>query len=233
MTVLVDNPELLRNFKAGTPEAIAAVYLHFLPLVAEIVSKGFHFESEGRHLRFRGTRSPFEADDLIADIFVRAFRPRARDAYDGLRPYANYLKTIARNTIIDRSRQRDPLGGACLQIDDELADNHLPSDDATPFDHLVQSEVLTLADAFIRELAERERSIIRQRFVDGRTQAEVAAALQLSVPTVRKLERKIVRLFFRYMRGRGYFEKHRSADKLGVTLAGILVLALVIRHGMQ
>lgn len=233
MSLLLDNRELLVRFKAGSPEAIAAVYLHYLPLVAEIVSKGFQFESEGKPLRFRGTRSPFEADDLIADIFVRAFRPQARDAYDGLRPYANYLKTIARNTIIDRTRRRDPLTSDCLPITEELADVKAADGDGTPFDHLEQAEILKLAAEFIGALPERERAVIRGRFLDGRPQTQLALQLQLSVPTVRRIERKIVRAFFVFMRRRGYFEKHRSAGKLSAFLAGVLVLALVVHHGLH
>jgi len=232
MTLLLQDQQLLRQFKAGESQALAAVYRHYLALVAEIVCQGFVFESEGRRMRYVGARSPFDADDLIADIFARAFRPAARDTYDGLRPYANYLKTIARNTIIDGLRQSNPLSRhLCEPLDVDLAATATGARVPTPLEQLEQSEVLQLATAFVAQLDERDRAIIRLRFVDGGTQTEVAAALGLSVPTLRKHERRVIYAFFRYMKQRGYFEQHRSSGKLGAFLAGVLVLALV-RHGL-
>ncbi len=47
-----------------------------------------------------------ELEDLIQEVFVRAFSEKGRLAYDGLRDYEPYICTIARNLLIDRARKQ-------------------------------------------------------------------------------------------------------------------------------
>jgi len=231
MSFLQENRELVLAFRAGEKGAVAEVYEHYLPMVMDVVSKGFSFRSGAQTYRFHGATSRFVADDLVADVFVRAFRPEARAAYDGLRPYGAYLSTIARNTIIDRQRKKDPLAMALTEPLEEAGPALQPREPETPEHAQELKELSELAQAFVAALAPRERGVLEERFVEGVTQAEAARALSISVPTVRKLERRVMEDFFDYMRGKGYFE---HADTLASRGGGasILALALLLSHGL-
>ena len=64
------------------------------------------------------TGQPADAEDLVQDTLVRAFR--AIDGFDGAHPRA-WLLTILRNTHINRGRRRRPV----LFNDGELAQRSL------------------------------------------------------------------------------------------------------------
>ena len=101
MSSLVENPELLARFRAGDREALRQVYLDHVEVVEVVARRGF---SVGEH-RVPGARQEADVKDLIQECFVRAFAPRARQSYDGRRPYRPYLLRILRNLMIDRARR--------------------------------------------------------------------------------------------------------------------------------
>lgn len=230
MSLLVDNRELALAFRRGERSAMETVYRHYLPLVAEIVTRGFSFGAAGQRLRFRGASSRCAADDLIAEVFMRAFRERARLAYDGVRPYSGYLKTIARNTVIERLRKKDPLSeDLVVPLDEGAAD----LEDAPKLDGPEQTqelgELVEIARVFIAGLPARERGVLEHRFVQGMPQGETAQVLGLSAPTVRKLERRLVHLFIQHMQARGYYEG-LSPAALQRRATSAIFLALVAGH---
>ncbi len=75
-------------------------------MVAQLLARGFSFHASGERVRFSGYGKRFELEDVLQDVFRKAFGEKARDSYDGLRPYAAYLATIARNLVIDDYSQR-------------------------------------------------------------------------------------------------------------------------------
>ncbi|MCH9685148.1 MAG: hypothetical protein K0V04_27165, partial [Deltaproteobacteria bacterium] len=90
---------LLREFRAGQTHALGEVYRMHAKEVSTQLRHGFSFQTAGRHHRFVGYRSAFEMHDALHETFRRAFEPRAREGYDGLRPYGPYLRAIARNVV--------------------------------------------------------------------------------------------------------------------------------------
>ena len=97
---------LLRGFKAGEREALTEIYRRHADEVASLLRHGFGFEAGGQRHRFGGYGSSFELQDLLHETFRRAFEPRAREAYDGIRPYGAYVGTIARNLVLRSFRAR-------------------------------------------------------------------------------------------------------------------------------
>jgi RNA polymerase sigma-70 factor (ECF subfamily) len=126
------------------------------------------------------TRDPADAEDLVQDTLVRAFR--AVDRFDGAHPRA-WLLTILRNTHLNRLRRRQP----ALLADAESAERMLEqAGPAAP-----SSEDLALAELFepavaaaLRELPDEFRDVIALVDLQGLSYAQAAEQLQIPKGTV-------------------------------------------------
>ena len=179
MTIFQDNRELLRAFRAGDQEALATVYWHYVATVERVVRRGF----VSADVRVPGAP---EADvpDVLQDTFTRAFSATARERYDGLRPFRNYLLRIARNLLIDRAR----LQGR-VQLDPEVGDE---ASDAQEVEEVVAKGRLHEAtQAFVAKLGPEQRTFVRLRFEQERSQDAVAAEMGISRRRVRTLETRV------------------------------------------
>ena len=144
---LEQDAELQAAFRRGEPEVLARVYLHYRPLLSQMLAKGFTFGSGGRIVRSRGF-GRWDVEDIVQEVFARAFSHAARHAYDGVRPYRSYLFAIARNLVVQlaRSTRAHPL----------------------PFDeHALATELLWLAPSHERVLEANRQSIDLRGFLSG------------------------------------------------------------------
>jgi RNA polymerase sigma-70 factor (ECF subfamily) len=124
------------------------------------------------------TRDHAEAEDLVQDTLVRAYR--AIDRFDGRHPRA-WLLTILRNTNINRHRRRRPeLLGDGADAHDRLA--HLAGPDRT--DDVVDNAVDTEIVEAVAALGEPFRRVVELVDVDGLSYAEAAEVLAIPVGTV-------------------------------------------------
>ena len=125
------------------------------------------------------TRSDVDAEDLVQDTLLRAFR--AIDRFDGRYPRA-WLLTILRNTNINRGRKKKP-----DLLDDPVA-TFERSTDFADFDG-PEEKVLgpifesVVIDAF-DQLPDKFRSVIRMVDLEAKSYGETAAALDIPVGTV-------------------------------------------------
>lgn len=125
------------------------------------------------------TRSPSDAEDLVQETLLRAFR--AIERFDGRYPKA-WLLTIMRNANINRARKKTP----DLLDDPELtfersvrhADTVTPEDDVVDpiFDAAVQDAFDRLSDDF--------RNVVELVDLNGLSYAEAAELLGVPVGTV-------------------------------------------------
>ncbi len=142
------------------------------------------------------TRNGAEAEDLVQDTLLRAFR--AIDRFDGAYPKA-WLLTILRNTNINRAQKKRPY--LFDDPDDPAAD---VVDDVTPedlvvepvFEHAVQTALDDLPPAF--------RAVVDLVDVNGLSYNEAAEVLNIPVGTVMS----------RLHRGRGRIRKRLSTESL-------------------
>src|SRR5262249_32137280 len=132
MTVFVRDRRLLVAFRAGDRDALELVYSHYVRPLASFLQGGFAFRSKGEPRHFRGIRSAYELDNASQEVFARAFTPQARTAYDGIRPYFNYLCAIAKNYVIDEARRAGKYGGAAVAIDELDAETAVRLAEAEP-----------------------------------------------------------------------------------------------------
>jgi RNA polymerase sigma-70 factor (ECF subfamily) len=197
--------ELLRGFRDGERSALTEVYAMHADEVARFLRHGFGFESDGRRHVFVGYQSPFELQDALHETFRRAFEPRARQAYDGVRPYGPYVRAIARNVVLRTFRARVALfpvvegdGG------DPATAAQLEASTTTGPEHMLQREqVRKLVASFLQALDPQDRKLLELRFVDGRSQRDVAATLGIGRQRVRGREAKLRKRLIRHLREHG------------------------------
>jgi RNA polymerase sigma factor (sigma-70 family) len=218
MTRLVEDRQLLEAFRRGERAALAEVYREYVRPLYAMVSAGFSFEGGGNHYRFAGYREPWIVENTVQEVFARAFAPSARERYDGLRPYRNYLFTIARNLIVDalRTKPEETLPDAA----DLGAQASAPR---SPEEELVEKQIESRCDEFVAALALEERRLFEARFRDGLSVEEAARRLAISEHHVKSGERRLKKRFFAHMKQCGYFEGYRL-HKTGIESVALFLL---------
>jgi RNA polymerase sigma-70 factor (ECF subfamily) len=140
------------------------------------------------YLRFH-LPSADEAEDLTAEVFLRAVR--AAERFDPGRGAARtWLLRIARNALHDQLRRERRRRQVPMDV---LLD--LRSDAPSPEERLLWQETVARLLAAVAELADGDREIIGLRYGSGLDTAETAAMLGLRESVVRtRLWRALGRL---------------------------------------
>lgn len=149
------------------------------------------------------TDQPADAEDLVQDTVVRAFRASAR--FDGANPRA-WLLTILRNT--NRNRHR----GRSVELFGDPSDAERMIGDQRSAEESVVGDVFAPAvqQAF-RELPPDLRILLHLVDIEGMTYAEAAAALEIPIGTVMsRLHRARTRIRHRLC-GREVTRKRRKS----------------------
>jgi RNA polymerase sigma-70 factor (ECF subfamily) len=136
----------------------------------------------------RMTRNPTDAEDLVQDTMLRAYR-----AFDRFEPGTNlkaWLFRIMTNAYINtyRKRQREPRRVSSDEVEDfdlyQELKNHDPRFSATPesivLDSLVDSDIVEA----IEELPEQFRLAVVLSDIEGFTYAEMAEIMDVPIGTV-------------------------------------------------
>ena len=224
MSLLLDDRVLLARFRKGERAALETVYRHYAPRLAAFLRRGFSFSAGERTCRFTGVRAPFELEEVLQDVFVKALSDRARRAYSGLSPYEAYLRSIARYLVIDRFRAAtqeafrhvvfvEDTGGEdrSRTFDERLASLSVPpetgwdsrSQEPDPERAVASEELARQCVRFAEELPRRWRPIFRARFIDGMTQEDVAKRFRMTRWRVRSVEGRIRKRFLTFARAQG------------------------------
>ncbi len=129
----------------------------------------------------RVTRNPAEAEDLVQDTYLKAFKNEGRfEAGSNVRAW---LFTILMNTWRNRRRDagRDPVavGG---EDQDRMEDR--PASGGSPEDLLVRATLGADLQAALNQMPDAFREAVWLRDVDEFTYAEIAAMLDVPIGTV-------------------------------------------------
>jgi RNA polymerase sigma factor (sigma-70 family) len=181
MPLFRNTPQLLVAFREGTPAALENVYRYYVrPLDG-------YLRALARVVGAPDLSQPSAVADLLQEVFIRAFSTNSRMAYDGLREFAPYLNTIARNCFFDalRKRRKEVL----------IAPEDLPltADDATDQLAGYDPKVVAVLDAYLSELPPRLKGIYEQRFERGLSQEAACETLGVSRRTLRTGEEHLRR----------------------------------------
>jgi RNA polymerase sigma-70 factor (ECF subfamily) len=151
-------------FRAGSPDAVRAVYREYGAMVYGVAYKA---------LGDRGL-----AEEAAQQAFVRAWR--AAQSFDAARDLGPWLATIARRVAIDvhRREARRPV----TSLDDVPAAD--PAVVTLP-PGIERSVEVGEVRAAVAELPPDEREIVRLQHLEGLSQSEVAERLGLPLGTVK------------------------------------------------
>ncbi|MEA2190006.1 MAG: hypothetical protein QOI73_127 [Solirubrobacteraceae bacterium] len=165
LTSLTDTQLVLR-FRAGDDAAFSEIHRRFRSALTAFARRMLH-------------ASGHDADDVVQDAFIRAYRGlRVTDRPMALRPW---LYMIVRNRALDELRAPQRADA----YDDELGMRAVP--DADPAQRAVERDEMRQIVAEIARLPERQRIALVMREFDGATHAETARALDTTVPATKSL----------------------------------------------
>lgn len=215
---------MLDGFRRGDQAALDLVYRTYAEEVAGILVHGFLFPSGNGVKRFRGLDSRFDLEDLLQEVFTRAFSEPARLGYDGLRPYGAYLAAIARTVVIDRLRSESRWQRRFESNDAAVAAAPLPPDGGNASDPLEgtvapggnpaidfeNAELARLLQEIQSGLSADEAEVFRLRFREGLSLAETERATGRSPSKVKTLERKLRVRVLQRIWGAGYLAKKNT-----------------------
>jgi RNA polymerase sigma-70 factor, ECF subfamily len=155
----------------------------------------------------RLTRNPVEADDLVQDTFVKAFRARSRfELGTNLRAW---LFTILMNTW--RNRRRDAVRDPVDVDSDRVEHAAISADDtASPEELLIRSALDVELKAALDKMPPAFREAVWLRDVEEFSYAEIARILDVPVGTVMS----------RISRGRRQLYEYLTADGSVVASVG-------------
>ncbi len=127
-----------------------------------------------------------EGQDLVQDVFERAFLPRSRAAFDGERPYGPFLGRLTRNLLIDWARKR----GREIPVAeiDCLAEEGCPPANPTSEG---DPETMAVVEGYVSGLATELRRVHEARYVLALTQEDACDRLGLTRQQLRTLEKRL------------------------------------------
>jgi RNA polymerase sigma-70 factor, ECF subfamily len=144
----------------------------------------FFEENYDRIYRYvRGmVRDPDEAEDLTQEAFLRAHRER--DTVKDSGAMLSWLYRIATHVSLDRLRQRASVAAKQSSVDPADVD---PPDLATPSvdQNLEQGQMSACIQRFLVDVPDTYRSAILLHDCHGLTGPEIAAVLDVPLPTVK------------------------------------------------
>jgi len=185
----------LQAFRDGDPEAMGRVYRAHAEALARML--------RSMVWRARDQGGAWEVENTVLETFARAFEPRTRGAYDGVRPYGHFLVGIARNVLLEQTRRREVSVG--LEPFEQAGE--LPDEGEGSARAWEDREVEGLLAHFKTELSEEERQLFELRFgEEGMAQEGAAEQLGLTRIQVRRRELGLKTRLLEFMQARGYLE---------------------------
>jgi len=176
-----DDARLVARAQQGDRAAIAEIYER-------------HHAAVYRYIFYRVGDAP-TAEDLTGTVFVRVVESIDGFVYRG-RPILSWLYTIARNVVIDFHRRG--AGQAILPLDESLVNGATDVEEAA--DRALTQRRLGAA---LSHLTEDQRQVILLKFVEGKSNEEVAQILGKTLGGVKSLQHRALAALQRALGGGG------------------------------
>jgi RNA polymerase sigma-70 factor (ECF subfamily) len=159
---------LIARAKAGDPDAISGLYERYAPQIRRYIASRIG--------------DPTQAEDICGDVFVKVLESLERYEDRGW-PFSAWLYRIAYARTVDVLRQarRRP----SLPLDESLLGALEPPDEAV-MARLSYHEI----SGIMEELTSDQRLVLRLRFGEDRSLAEIAQSLGRSVGSVKALQHR-------------------------------------------
>jgi RNA polymerase sigma factor (sigma-70 family) len=162
---LRSDDQLLALFRGGNDDAFGVIHDRYRQRLFAYV----------RQMLSPGSRQ--DAEDVMQDVFVRAYGALRADSRDvHLRAW---LYRVAHNRCIDHLRRPTPPAAEIFEV------SRKPLHD--PIEEAQRREDLARLVDDVGRLPEQQRSALLMREIDGMSYADLAAALDVTVPAVKSL----------------------------------------------
>ena len=167
--------DLVQRVKNGDREAFNLLVLKYQRKVSRLVG--------------RLVRNPDEADDVVQDAFIKAYR--ALPQFRGDSAFYTWLYRIAVNTAKNHlvSQGKRPISLSELTSNDSDEESfELPvvtTDNNTPEAELMSRQVAETVNRAVLALPEELRTALSLREIDGLSYEEIAEAMNCPIGTVR------------------------------------------------
>ncbi|HWK25038.1 MAG TPA: RNA polymerase sigma factor [Solirubrobacter sp.] len=162
---LRSDEQLIAAFRAGNDEAFRVLHDRYRQRLFAYVRQ------------MLSSCSRQDAEDVLQDVFVRAYGALRNDNRD--MNVRAWLYRVAHNRCIDHLRRPIPPAAEIFEVSRKPL--HDPVEEAQRRDDLRR----LVAD--VAQLPEQQRSALLMREIDGMTYADLAAALDVTVPAVKSL----------------------------------------------
>jgi RNA polymerase sigma-70 factor, ECF subfamily len=201
--VLRGRSDLLQRFRDGDRAALEVVYRAYRGNVTAAVRRLVGLHGWTRHDRTRAE----VVGDLVQETFLRAFKPRARRSFDGVREYGPYLIAVARNAVIDWARNRGREVPTDCPVIEDLANARA----GTPPENHPEDPLLgAVVERYLEGLDSTLRAVHEIRYQHGLSQRRGAIAMGLSRQSLRTLESRLHDGLRRAIKLHGLSPKARS-----------------------
>ena len=173
---------------AGDDQSLARVFEKYRRRVTVLV----HFKLSP------GERQFSDVEDVVQEVFLRAFRDRDGFSYQAPGSFLRWLSTIADHVVVDRARYRHRERRAGEEVPFRSVSNPLgpePADTKTPSRLLAQQEAVERLLARLDLLPNDYREAILMAKVEGLSTAEMAERLGKSREAVALLVYRAVKRF--------------------------------------
>lgn len=196
MSLLVEDRDLLDSFRRGEGPAIERVYREYVGQVTGLLKNGFSFMSGGHSTYFKGYKDAWELECAVQDVFIQAFSARARESYDGIKPFGPFLMTIARNRVISllRSETREQRRRTMLAAEGP------PPGPESPEKQAIKQELTETVQAFLLTLDPELSEFYTRRYVEDRNLMDTARQLGLTRMKARIRDKKLRKAFVDFLR---------------------------------
>jgi RNA polymerase sigma-70 factor, ECF subfamily len=187
---------LLEKAKTGDAEALSRVFERNRRRLSVLV----HFKLGPRERQFA------EAEDVVQEVYLRAFRAVDRFTYQSPGSLLRWLSSIADHVIADRARYRGREKRAGEEVPFRSVSNPLgpePLDTRTPSRLLAQQEAVERLLDRLNALPEDYRRAILMAKLEGLSTAEMAEQLGKSREAVALLVYRAVKRFRAICEGAG------------------------------
>jgi|GEM_PF-593939 len=198
---------VLDGYRRGERSASLQVFRFYVDDVHRWVRQGVWVHAEGQRTLVGAVLDAVDIEEVVQDVFLRVFRPAAREGYDGVRPFRGYLLSITRNVLIDAARKRKVQTKASAKIS--------WSPDAEPLSPEENAGQQQLRDALAslkQDASDEERRVWTLRFEEGLSLRAVAAQLQLGMHRVRRVESLLRDRVLRMLRTSGHIDLPTGAS---------------------
>jgi RNA polymerase sigma factor (sigma-70 family) len=177
----------LERVFAGDEQAAASLLEHYGPAILHAVRKRLS----------KQLRAKFDSLDFVQDVWVSFFQnvPNQRQ-FDTREQLVTFLTHVARNKVVDATRQRMDGRKFNVKYEHSLDDSARGGPDQYAANQPTPSEVVGRNEQWQRLIDQQPLVYqgILVLFRDGKSPAEIAEDLQISVRTVKRvLERTLAR----------------------------------------